>query len=329
MKLNRGGIGRGGVILLLLLGAAGPACHRERNTDQTPPVATVNGAKISLADLEEALRPVLVNSPAFSPIETSAWETLKFNALNQLVERTLLLQEAKNRGLKISDPELGNKEAEIQKDYPKGEFEKVLASRFIDYGRWRQNLRDELAIQKLMESSISISPVTDFVVSRYYERNFSQYQIPVQARARQIVVRTEQEAQAARESLLQGEDFAKLARRISLSPDAGQGGDLGFFNAGVMPREFDQVVFSLPPGQISQVVKSPYGYHLFRVEEVREGKILTEAEVREDIREVLARESREKAYQEWLKRLKDKAEIRVNQSLVKEKINPPAPAESQ
>ena len=324
MRLNRGGVGRGGVIFLLLLGAAGPACHHERNTDQTPPVATVNGAKISLADLEETLRPVLVNSPSFTPIETSAWETLKFNALNQLIERNLLLQEAKHKGLKVADQELENKETEIRKDYPKGEFEKVLASRFIDYGRWRQNLREDLVIQKLIESSTANAPVTDFVVSRYYERKFSQYQIPVQVRARQIVVRTEQEARAARESLLQGEDFAKLAHRISLSPDAEQGGDLGFFPAGVMPREFDQVVFSLPPGQISPVVKSPYGYHLFRVEEIREGKTLTEAQVRDQIRETLGRELREKSYQDWLKRLKEKAEIRINQSLLKEKINQPA-----
>jgi peptidyl-prolyl cis-trans isomerase C len=324
VKPNRGGIGRGGVILLLLLGAAGPACHREKNTDQTPPVATVNGEKISLADLEEALRPVLGNSPSFAPIETSAWETLKFNALNQLIERNLLLQEAKSQGFKVADKELENKEAEIKKDYPQGEFEKVLASRFIDYRRWRQNLRDDLVIQKLIENSTAAPPVTDFVVSRYYERNFSQYQIPVQVRARQIVVRTEQEAQKARESLLQGEDFAKLARRISLSPDAKQGGDLGFFRAGVMPPEFDQVVFSLTPGQTSPVIKSPYGYHLFRVEEIQEGKTLTEDQVRGQIRETLGQESQEKAYQAWLKRLKDKAEIRINQSLVKEKINAPA-----
>ncbi|MDD5223208.1 MAG: peptidylprolyl isomerase [bacterium] len=322
--MPRAGIRRGGVILLLLLGMAGPACHREKNTDQTPPVATVNGEKISLADLEEALRPVLGNSPSFAPIETSAWETLKFNALNQLIERSVLLQEAKSQGIKVPDQELEKKEAEIKKDYPQGEFEKTLASRFIDYRRWRQSLRDDLIIQKLIEISTAAAPVTDFVVSRYYERNSGQYQIPVQVRARQIVVRTEQEAREARENLIKGEDFAKLARRISLSPDAKLGGDLGFFSAGVMPPEFDQVVFSLPPGQISPVVKSPYGYHLFRVEEIREGKTLTEAQVRENIRETLGRESREKAYQAWLQRLKNKAEIRINQSLVKEKINPPA-----
>ncbi|MCX5866497.1 MAG: peptidylprolyl isomerase [Proteobacteria bacterium] len=325
MKSGRGGICRGGVILLLLLGAGGPACHRGPGSDQTPPVATVNGTKISLADLEEALRPVLVNSPSFSPIETSAWEALKFNALNQLVERNLLVQEAHQKGIKLADKELEAREAEIRKDYPQGEFEKVLLSRFIDYERWRQNLRDDLLIQKLIENSVPVSPVTGFVVSRYYQRHQDQYQVPVQVRARQIVVRTEQEAQAAREELLKGGDFAKLARRLSLSPDAEQGGDLGFFSAGVMPPEFDQVVFSLPPGKISQVVKSPYGYHLFLVEEVRESKALTEAQVKEKIRELLARETREKSYQDWLQKLKEKAEIKVNQALVKEKINPSAP----
>ena len=65
--------------------------------------------------------------------------------------------------------------------------------------------------------------------------------------------------------LRQGEDFAKVAKEHSLSPDREQGGDLGFFAKGEMPPEFDAIVFKLAPGRISDLVQSDYGFHIFLV----------------------------------------------------------------
>lgn len=311
---------------LVWCAAGGASCRCSRDSDATPPVATVNGELIRLDQLEESLRPVLIDSPALSPIETSAWEELKLNALNQLIERRLLIQEAERLGIKARNKELEEREEEIKQDYPEGEFENMLASRFIDYPRWREELREDLVIEKLVQESRYADPVTEGAVARYYRENLDQYRIPVQVRARQIVVRTEEEAQAIRKRILIGEEFSALAREVSLSPDAEQGGDLGFFSRGVMPPEFDDVVFSLPTGKISAVVKSPYGYHLFTVEEVREGHTLPLEKVRSEIRSLLTQQAEEEAYQAWLQELKTGAVIKINRALLEEEIRAPRPS---
>jgi len=324
-----GVIAAGSAVVLLLSAGGSVSCRRAPDPGAASPVAVVNGEAIGLDELEEALRPVLIDSPALSPIETSAWEELKFNALNQLIERRLLIQEAERMGIKVKGRETEEREREIRKDYPEGEFESMLTSRFIDYPRWRKNLEKDLVIEKLIQESVFAEPVTDTAVERYYRDHLEQYQIPVQVRARQIVVRTEEEAQAVRKRIVAGEEFAALAGEVSLSPDAESGGDLGFFSRGVMPPEFDQVVFALSPGKISPVVKSPYGYHLFVGEEVREGHTRTIDQVRDEIRNILAREAEEKAYQKWLGELKAKASIMINRALLEEEMRAPRPSSQE
>jgi len=121
--------------------------------------------------------------------------------------------------------------------------------------------------------------------------------------------------QAAGEQVLaqlrQGEPFAAVAKGVSLSPDAAQGGDLGFFSRDEMPPEFD-AVFELPPGKLSPLVKSAYGYHLFLVEEKRPAARLSRQEAARDIRALLEAERRETVYQAWLQELRGKAAVEVD-----------------
>ena len=104
--------------------------------------------------------------------------------------------------------------------------------------------------------------------------------------------------------------------RHSLSPDSEEGGDLGFFGRGEMPAEFEEVVFALPVGRISDLVKSEYGYHIFLVEERRNAVRLKLEQVREEIRARLQAEKEEQAYQGWLQNLRGKATIEIDWSLL-------------
>jgi peptidyl-prolyl cis-trans isomerase C len=130
------------------------------------------------------------------------------------------------------------------------------------------------------------------------------------------VVATEAEGKQVLALLRKGEPFEEVARRYSLSPDAKQGGDLGFFARGEMPPEFDSVVFSLPVGRLSGLVKTDYGYQIFRVEERREAVRLTLDAVRDEIRRKLLGEKEEQAYHDWLQNLRSRAAIEVNWNLL-------------
>jgi peptidyl-prolyl cis-trans isomerase C len=114
---------------------------------------------------------------------------------------------------------------------------------------------------------------------------------------------------------MQGADFASLANARSLSPDKEQGGDLGFFTKGEMPEEFD-IVFTLGIGKLSPIVKTAYGYHIFKVEELHPAKPMTPSEAAERIRAQLTQERREKLFTIWVAGLKEKTRITVNYQIL-------------
>jgi parvulin-like peptidyl-prolyl isomerase len=148
-------------------------------------------------------------------------------------------------------------------------------------------------------------------VRRYYQANPQEFEKPEQVHARQIVVATQEDAAAAMELLRSGADFAAVAKEKSTAPEAESGGDLGYFAMGEMPAEFN-VVFGLPKGGTSGTVKSPYGYHIFKlVDKRRAGRISLE-EARKEITEKLRREKEDKRYKQWLTELRKRTKLEIN-----------------
>lgn len=87
----------------------------------------------------------------------------------------------------------------------------------------------------------------------------------VQATARHLLVSSEEQCQALKQQIIDGADFAQIARAHSSCPSGAQGGELGSFGPGMMVREFDEVVFSAPLNEVQGPVKTQFGYHLLEV----------------------------------------------------------------
>ena len=132
--------------------------------------------------------------------------------------------------------------------------------------------------------------------------------------AAQLVVKDVEDAKRLREELRRGAKFADVARAHSLSADARLGGDLGWFPRGVMPPEFDKVAFSLEPGQVSEVVTSEYGFHIFKLLERRPAHKKDLSQVRREVERRLLRDKREKAQAAYVRGLREHASIRINQT---------------
>jgi peptidyl-prolyl cis-trans isomerase D len=155
-------------------------------------------------------------------------------------------------------------------------------------------------------------------IKDYFDQHRHEFVQPPQRRARHIlfaapanagadkVAEAEAKARAALERLRKGEDFAALAKELSDDPgSAGQGGDLGLFERGVMVKEFEDVAFSLPVGQVSEPVRSPFGVHLIEVTEVHDSDEPTLEAVRPKVVQALQRAEAERLFYDQVERLSD------------------------
>ena len=142
----------------------------------------------------------------------------------------------------------------------------------------------------------------DEELEAYYRKHIADYRVPTRVRARHILVRPSsseedkekawQEARQKIEKILErikkGEDFAKLAKEYSQDPGSAQrGGDLGWFEEGMMVKEFEKAAMSLEKGEISPIVKTEYGFHIIKVEDKKPGKTISFKEAKKDIEEKL------------------------------------------
>ena len=309
------------------------ACESEKPSP--PPaaaVATVNGEAISLAEFERSLTEETALANGETPLKAEETESLKEAVLDNLIRERLMLQRARDLSLFVGEAELAARIEEIRKDY-NDQFGKLFGDGGIDLPVWKEALRKRMLIEKLIALDVNAKiQVTDEEAERYFNANRKDYATDRRVRVAQIVVPDRERAERILKRLKAGEDFGMVAREVSIGPEAVRGGDLGFFERGVMPEAIDRMVFSLPVGKVSRVAQSPYGFHIFKVlgQEAAGGRIF--ADVREKVIADLRKRKEAEAYRAWIEGLRARAAIRIEQPLpgdsvsmgMEEKGPPPA-----
>ena len=232
--------------------------------------------------------------------------------LDQVIERKILVQEARRLGIKVSPEELNQAISEIKMDYPGEGFGEKLGLKGMTLEEWKVRLEEKLLAEKVIRSALhSREKIDEKEVLQYYEDHRSSFQIGQKVRVRQIVVADGEEAIQILKRLKKGESFEKVAKEKSLGPEKAQGGDLGYFGQGEKPSEFDHV-FNMEIGSISEVIKSPYGYHIFKLEEKIKPRQIPFEEAKLGILQELGQKKGEENYQKWFKGLKGKAKVKIN-----------------
>ncbi|HEX9860553.1 MAG TPA: peptidyl-prolyl cis-trans isomerase [Nitrospirota bacterium] len=275
-------------------------------------LATVNGEAVTLDQLRYRMKFLNLGFPNISSQDQEAGEA-GLEALTQLIEETVYLQEAAKAGIAVSGKEVDERLKSALSDYPDGTFNATLKSNHLTMEDFRHDITRKLTIEKLIDSEVySHVKVEDQELKKYFDGHKGDFSRPGQVRARQIVVEDEAMAHSILEKIRKGADFAAVAKESSLSPDAEAGGDLGYFSKGDMPPEFEDVVFRLKPGQLSPVVQTPYGYHIFKVEDVRPPSNPGFEDVKDQVRQKIAAVKGEDDYMAWQEALKGKAAIDIN-----------------
>lgn len=220
-------------------------------------------------------------------------------ALDSLIAKKIIELEAKEQNIKVTEAEI-NKEVEELAGYYGGQdaMTNTLAMYNITLEQVRDDIVVNIKLEKLLKSRIEI---TDKEVQAYFEEHQEDFFVEEQIKASHILVGSENEAQEIKALLAEGRDFAELAQERSADTGSkDRGGDLGIVSRGEMVAEFEQAAFALQPGQVSDPVKSEYGYHIIKVDEKIEARHGTLKENEDKIREILFQQKMEAEYPAWL-----------------------------
>ena len=217
------------------------------------------------SDKEEASEEILATTNAGDITEADLYDEMK-GAIGVQVFENLVLKKAIENEYEISDKELEEAITKHKEQY--GDeigFESYLAQNNITNEFFEKQVEFSLLQQKLIDS---LDKVTDEQINEEYEK------MKKEIHARHILVEDKKTAEEVIAKLKDGGDFAELAKEYSTEPVAQQtGGDLGWFGPGKMVQEFDDAVFALPEREISEPVKTSFGFHVIEVLESREAEL--------------------------------------------------------
>lgn len=163
-----------------------------------------------------------------------------------------------------------------------------------EFCKENEKIRIKYVLIKFEEDKVKPGTVTDSEIEDYYKKHIKNYQQPEQVRARHILIKPDNDKKKAKaeiEAILKeikaGKSFEELAEKYSACPSKSRGGDLGFFARGKMVKPFEDTAFSLKVGEISNIVETSFGFHIIKLEEKKEARIIPLSEAKKDIINIL------------------------------------------
>ncbi len=268
------------IVIISLLFAFG-ACAQKGEQQKGPYLAKVGNVTITQADFEREIKSL----PEFAQKFFQGPEG-KEKFLDELVKKELLYQEALKKGL--------DKDAEFKKKI--------------------EDFRKITLITQLLEKEIETkAKLTEQDAKAYYDKHKDELASVSQIKASHILVKTEGEAKNILARIKKGEDFAAIARKSSIDPgSAKNGGDLGFFSSGQMVPEFETVALKMKPGEISEPVKTKFGFHIIKVTDKKMGKPVEFEKVKSAIMQRIAAEKQKEVFDSYIENLKKNAKVDIN-----------------
>jgi peptidyl-prolyl cis-trans isomerase D len=136
----------------------------------------------------------------------------------------------------------------------------------------------------------------------YYDKNLNSFKVPEKIRARHILVKTKKEAEELLKKLKNNGNFIELAKKYSIGPSAKNGGDLGYFTKGQMVPTFEKAAFALKKGEISNIVKTQFGYHIIKLVDIKKASVEPFEKVKDSIKNTLENNYAESKMNEFYKK---------------------------
>lgn len=231
------------IVFLLMVLQNGTAIQA-KSRPNSKGLAVVGDRTISVNEFRDVLIHYRKSEDMQKVLETLTPEG-KERILSKLIDQKLLALGAKERGL--------DKEPEVR--------------RAID------NAIDFLLAEFLIKREIDRLDLSDKGLQRYYNANQEEFMTGIQVKARHIVTQTKDEVEGALKEVKRGRDFSEVASERNIDGSKAKGGDLGWVRRGIMVKSFEEILFSLKEGQVSEIVKTSFGFHIIKAEKIDKGKV--------------------------------------------------------
>ena len=286
-------------------------------------VLTVNGEKITAKQFDKVLnaKKQLFRVQNFEELKTEELVWIKTRGLNEIIRNTLIAQEIAKENISIEQNVLESNLRKAREGYLEGAFEKTLDLEGISIADWEKSIEKKLLTNELIHQQVNSKvSLSDKELRDYYDKNHNEFHKKEQVKALHIMVESEEEIREIQKELRSKQKtFPALAMEYSLGPEGAQGGDLGYFEAGQMPEEFDDV-FKLKINKVSDIIKTPYGFHLLKVVDKIEERKMDFEESKSRVEKILLEYLQDQAFKKWFLKLKQNAEIEIEYESL-EKIN--------
>jgi parvulin-like peptidyl-prolyl isomerase len=240
----------------------------------------------------------------FPKAGSTEYEQLKGQAITFLVQQAEVAEQADKLGVHVSDGDVDKEIARYKKQFYGGSderYEKAVKQQGLTDEQAREAIRQQLVSRRLFGKVTGDVKVTDANIKSYYDSHKSQYVQPESRDVRHILVPKKALADSLYAQLKAGADFAKLAKRYSKDPgSAANGGKLTVSKGQTVP-EFDKAAFSLKKGELSEPIKTQYGYHIIQaLSAVKPAKTTPLSQVRASIKQQLGQQRKNDKITKWL-----------------------------
>lgn len=277
-------------------------------------VAIVNNEVITESDVLAEIAPDVERVRRTFRGEEQQWQLKRTHhvGITRIIERKLQLQQAKAKGVDVTDDDITRTVEEMKKQGEKldGADEKA-----------RQTVREQLLLMRVVEREVRGGiTVSESEMRRYFKEHESRFALPEEYTLSQILIRqrpsespedARERAKKVVEGLKAGESFEELALRYSDGVNAARGGRLGLVRQGELHAPIEQALAPLQPGETTSAIESAEGIHIIRVDDRRPRQFRPFEEVRAEIQSLVFAQKSEDFFQVWLADLKDKAYIEV------------------
>ncbi len=311
-------------IILIIVGAClffANVYAKDKSVNMNESIAKVNGESITKGELERASMILIPKTYFHASVTGDKKKKVEKKALDELIEKKLLLQQARKMGLKVTREEIETQAKVIAKSFKnKKSFQAALLRASFDIKSFEKAIEEDILMKKFYKKEIKAT-LTEKELKEYYDKNLFKFKEPEKIKVRMIYIKDDptdpkgkenakKKAEEAYTKINSGEKFADVAAKYSDAMSRIKGGDVGFTHRGRLDPIIDDVAFALKKGEVSKIVEDDKGFYIAFVEDKKPPRQISFESTKDKLKKSLVAKTENKRKKSWLDKLKKNAVIK-------------------